>query len=212
MLKMILDLLFPPKCVFCGKLLQRHESNICINCIHDLPETDKRLKIRFTEGCVAPLRYLGAVRDSILRYKFGGRTWYASVYGPMVAAKLRTCDADYVTWVPVSRLRRFSRGYDQAELLAKETASALGLPCIPTMRKKHTPKQSGLVGFAARRANISGAYSVMDPRVVEGKSILLIDDICTTGATMTEAAFALKNAGADRIMAAVLALTEEKNR
>jgi len=208
----LLDLLFPPKCVFCTRLLRKHERNICLNCLHELPETDRRVRIQFTSGCVAPLRYEGMVRDAILRYKFGGRSWYAAVFGTMIARKLKDCDAELVTWIPVSRLRQFSRGYDQAQLLAEAVAKELGLSCVRTMQKRHTMRQSRMTGYAARRANVSGAFSVPKPECVRGKRIFLIDDICTTGATMTEAAFVLANAGAVAIHGAVLALTEEKNR
>ena len=138
LLDAVLDLLFPPKCIFCGKLLRRPGDAVCPNCRADLPENSHPKPVRFTEGCDAPLRYEGVVRSSLLRFKFGGRPFYAAVYGPMLAGCVTLRDADLVTFVPVSRLRRFSRGYDQAELLARETAKTLGLPCAPTLTHRHT--------------------------------------------------------------------------
>ena len=114
-----------------------------------------------------------------------------------------------MTFVPVSRLRRFSRGYDQAELLARETAKTLGLPCAPTLTHRHTKRQSRMRDAAARRANVSGAFSLRPGTDVAGKRILLIDDICTTGATMAEAARVLRTAGAECVRGAVLAVTDE---
>ena len=209
LLDAVLDLLFPPKCIFCGKLLRRPGDAACPNCRADLPENSHPKPVRFTEGCDAPLRYEGVVRSSLLRFKFGGRPFYAAVYGPMLAGCVTLRDADLVTFVPVSRLRRFSRGYDQAELLARETAKTLGLPCAPTLTHRHTKRQSRMRDAAARRANVSGAFSLRPGTDVAGKRILLIDDICTTGATMAEAARVLRTAGAECVRGAVLAVTDE---
>ena len=206
----LLDFLFPPKCVFCQGLLQEQEEHICKACLSTLPENPETRPVPFTKGCRAPLRYSGTVREAMLRFKFGSRPYYAEVFGPMIAAKLSDCAADFVTWVPVSARRRFSRGYDQAQLLAESAAKELGLPCIPTLRKRHTKKQSRLSDFSARKANISGSLSVIDRKTVEGKTIILIDDICTTGATMSEAAYVLHLAGAAAIHGAVYAIA--KNR
>ena len=209
MANFVLDLLFPPKCVLCGRLLQKQEHDFCLDCFYDLPECDTVRKVAYTDGCVAPLRYTGSVREAILRYKFSGHSYYAPAFGALIAKKVQPCQAELVTWVPVSRRRRFTRGYDQAQLLAKAAAARLGLPCVGTLRKRHTPKQSLAGDVSARRANIVGAFSVPHPARVAGKHVLLIDDICTTGATLTETVQTLKTAGAARISCAVLAITEE---
>jgi len=206
----LLDLLFPPKCIFCQKLLSGSEDKWCSDCGHDLPETDEIRKIPSTKGCLAPFSYQGNVREAMLRFKFGGRSHYADAFGAMMASKLRGIKADCVTWVPVSRLRRFSRGYDQAQLLAEAVARELNLPCITSLHKRHRKKQSRISGFAARKANISGAFSAVNPQQIQGKTIILIDDICTTGATMGEAAYILHLAGAAAIHGAVYAIA--KNR
>lgn len=205
----LLDLFFPPKCVFCGRLLREEEKDICRNCRDSLPERDWNRPVRYTSGCTAPLCYTGVVRDAVLRFKFGSRSYYAAVFGPMIASKLRDCPAELVTWVPVNWGRRLGRGYDQAQLLAEETAKALNLPCVRTLRKHRRPKQSRMRDAAARRANISGAFWVPDPELVQGKTILLIDDICTTGATLSEAAMTLRTAGAAEVCGAVLAMAGE---
>lgn len=206
----ILDLLFPPKCIFCRRLLRDGDTPVCPDCMNDLPETDLRKPIRYTKGCRAPFLYKEQVREALLRFKFGNRPDYADLFGPMIAVKLRDCPADVVTWVPVSGLRRFQRGYDQARLLAESAAISLQLPCCSTLHKKHRRKQSGLDGFSARKANISGAFSVPDPARIQGKTVILIDDICTTGATMEEAARMLLQAGAAAIHCAVFALTDKR--
>ncbi|MEA4965077.1 MAG: phosphoribosyltransferase family protein [Oscillospiraceae bacterium] len=208
----ILDLLFPPKCIFCGKLLQKQERDVCTNCLYDLPETDRRRPVRFTEGCVAPFFYRGNVREAVLRFKFGNRPDYAAPFGAWMAQRLQNTDAELVTWAPVSPLRRLGRGYDQAQLLAKEVAGRLCLPCSSTLHKRERRRQSRMRSAEERKANIAGAFRIRDPEKVRGKRILLIDDVCTTGATLSEAAMTLGNAGAAVIYCGTLTLSDETKR
>lgn len=208
----LLDLLFPPKCIFCHKLLRNGERDICAACQNTLPENNRTKDLQFTEGCVAPLFYTDTVRTSVLRYKFQGCSFYAETYGRMMAEILQDCPAEVVTWIPVDGIRRLTRGYDQAELLAREVAQRLGLPCEKLLIKRRRAKQSRQKSAAIRRANVSGAFLVYPEHAAQGKHILLIDDICTTGSTMTEAAMTLRFAGAEKIHCAVLAHTKLEER
>ena len=100
------------------------------------------------------------MRESLLRYKFGGATGYAKVYGRLVAETVRTelpGAYDLITWVPLSRKRLRERGYDQARLLAKATAKALGMPLTPTLYKqRNTQPQSGTGDAAKLREHYRG--------------------------------------------------------
>ena len=149
------------------------------------------------------------MRESLLRYKFGGATGYAKVYGRLVAETVRTelpGAYDIITWVPLSRKRLRERGYDQARLLAKVTAKALGMPLTPTLYKqRNTQPQSGTGDAAKRRANITGAYRMKKGADVTGKRVLLIDDIVTTGSTLLECARVLGKAGAEQVVCATVA-------
>lgn len=168
-----------------------------------------RQRFSFVRACVSPLNYEGDVRASLLRYKFGGATGYAKVYGRLVADTVRTelaGEYDLVTWVPLSRKRLRERGYDQAYLLARSTAKELGLPLTPTLHKqRNTQPQSGTGDAAKRRANIAGAYRMKTGADVTGKRILLMDDIVTTGATLSECARVLGKAGAEQVVCATVA-------
>lgn len=208
----VLDLLFPPKCVFCGRVLDSGAGGICPDCQSGLPWLTgeaAQWKAEFVSLCAAPLRYQDRVRDSIHRYKFKGRQGYARTYGALVAQCVSDHLAgryDLITWVPLSRKRRRERGYDQAFLLASASALALGGVAAETLRKaRHTEAQSGLEGEAARRANVLGAYEIVDPKLVAGKRILLIDDVITTGATVSECARILRTFGAADVICAALA-------
>jgi len=207
-----LDLLFPPKCVFCGRVLNSGESGICPECQGALPwltETEAEQRGEFFSLCVSPLRYQDRVRDSIHRYKFSGRQGYARIYGRLMAQCISDRLAgryDLITWVPLSRERKRERGYDQAFLLANAAALALGDVAVETLRKaRDTRAQSGLDGEPARRANVLGAYEIVDPELIEGKRVLLIDDVITTGATISECARLLRTFGAADVVCATLA-------
>ena len=207
----LLDLLFPPKCVFCGKVLSRGDEDWCGKCTETLPYA---LDGGFQEGeyfdfCISPLYYKGVVRKSILRFKFGGAAAYADAYGKLLADCIREhpgINYDIISWVPLSGKRERSRGYDQAMLLALATALELNDVAAETLKKpKDVQAQSELSGRVERSANISGAYIAPDPELIAGKCILLIDDIVTTGSTLSECAKVLLSAGASRVVCAALA-------
>lgn len=207
----LLNLLFPAKCPFCREILQRKEDMICPECRKSITWTknNSKLKGNFFTACVSPLYYEESVRDALLRYKFHRMTAYAVPFGAVLAdciSEYIDGQVDIISWVPLSRKRLRSRGYDQAQLLAVEVAKRLGLPCVPVLRKiRHTQPQSRTGSVEKRHANISGAYQVIAPEELRGKSVLLIDDIVTTGSTFSECARMLGMAGAERVYCAAVA-------
>ena len=215
MLKRLSELLFPPKCVLCGAVLRDGEVDLCGQCRLDAPEcTVFRRRIPFVESAVAVWYYDDLVRRSLLRYKFHGKRHYAKAYGRLLAMKISQAELEYdlVTWVPVSRRRRRSRGYDQVELLASAVCAELGTEKVCCLRKiRHNPPQSGITGQAQRRANVLGVYDAVNPACLAGKRVLLLDDIITTGATLSECARVLLTAGASQVhCAAVAAVRNQK--
>lgn len=208
----LLDLLFPPKCVFCGAVLAAGERDLCARCQRELPWLEgaaAEQQGEFFTLCVSPLAYRDQVRASIRRYKFKGRQGYHKAYGRLVAQCVHDHLAgryDLISWVPLSQRRKKERGYDQAFLLAGAAALELGDVAVETLRKpRNTDAQSGLQGEAERRANVLGAYTPVDPELVEGKRVLLIDDVVTTGSTLSECARILRTAGAKEVFCATLA-------
>lgn len=214
----ILDIFFPAKCLLCQRVLSRDETDLCHNCRKDTEEYPKpKHKISFVAGWTAMWYYNGNVRHSLLLYKFYNRRSYGAVYGRLLAMMLsskRLCNYDILTWVPVSRRRRWLRGYDQVELIARSAGQELNTPAIAVLKKiKHTKPQSRLPDYAQRKANVMGVFSVPDPALIAGKRILLLDDIITTGATVSECARVLLTAGAKEVScAAVAALNKDKHR
>lgn len=207
----LLDLLYPPRCTFCHKIVKDGSIRVCHACEVLLPYTkdNGKQKIEFVAQCVAPLYYEKDVRDSLRRYKFDSCTGYAKAYAPLVAKCIRETmqdKFDVLSWIPVSRKRLRERGYDQAELLAKAVAKELDLKAEPVLKKiRNTDPQSGTGSAEKRRANIAGAYRVIKPEKAQGRRILLIDDIVTTGSTVRECAKTLGLAGADAVFCAAVA-------
>jgi ComF family protein len=208
----ILDLLFPPKCIFCGKFLKKGEDCLCPRCAETLPFTKGAAAVRkgdYFDVCVSPLMYEGDVRKSILRFKFKGAVSYADCYGRLLADCIRehlSGKYDLITWVPLSVKRARDRGYVQAMLLALAAALALDDVAVETLVKKtHIQAQSTIEDREMRRANVSGVYELKDRELVAGKRILLIDDITTTGATLSECARTLLMGGAETVVCATLA-------
>lgn len=127
-------------------------------------------------------------------------------YIAQAAAEELSGGFDAVSFVPVSLRRNFERGFDQARLLAEEAANIWGVKAEAVLRKgRHTRAQSSLQDAALRKANVKGAYRVPHPERVRGRRFLLIDDVCTTGSTLSAAADALLEAGAAGVVCAVLA-------
>lgn len=206
-----LDILFPPKCVFCRKVLKNNRETVCPDCLAQLPHTGNNAAQNgdFFSVCVSPLYYEDDVRQSLLRYKFKECTGYAGTYAKILADCVKAEIGgryDLITWVPLSKGRFKERGYDQAMLLALATALELDDVALSTLVKiRETKKQSSLGSAEKRRANISGAYIVQDKEIVQGKRILLIDDIVTTGSSLSECARMLRLAGAAEVLCATVA-------
>ena len=206
----IVNFLFPPKCVLCRKVLETRETDLCRCCREEAPEySARKRKLQFLDSFAAVWYYEKYVRASLLRYKFSGCRSYASCYGRLLAMRIRQEypeGFDVLTWIPISRLRKFRRGYDQVELLAHAVGRELDMEPVHTLRKvRNNRQQSRIRDAAARRANVLGVYRILDPEAVRDKRVLLLDDILTTGATASEAGRVLLPAGAKEVHCAAVA-------
>jgi ComF family protein len=155
-------------------------------------------------------RYEDRLRDVILRMKQRAGDVLAECMGRLWAAhaenRFREARPDVLIPVPLHWWRKWQRGHNQSEALAEAISSRLQLPCRASWLKRirATPHQAGL-GGTERRLSMRSAFRAAKNVDLKGKSILLIDDVLTTGATASEAAKALKEAGAARVVVAVLA-------
>lgn len=211
------QIFFPPRCVLCEKPLLEEENDLCRSCRSDTEEfTKAKRKISFVAGWTALWYYSGKVRYSLLRYKFHNHRNHGHTYAKLLAMRLLSQpigEFDLITWVPVSRQRRWQRGFDQSQLIAQRMGQELNMPALPLLVKtRHTKPQSRLSEPAHRRANILNAYAPCDPQAIVGKRILLVDDIITTGATASECARVLLVAGAKQVYCAAVAAPSDKTK
>ncbi|MDD6642806.1 MAG: ComF family protein [Firmicutes bacterium] len=210
-----LDLLYPPRCTICRKLLREKETDFCAECRTKLSILEAPIKRgEFFTQCYAVTAYSGDVAASLKRYKFQGMQQYAGAYGRLIAMQLLRMQAafDILSWVPVSKKRRRKRGFDQSELLARTVANELGVSCVRTLEKvRDNPAQSLLEGAEQRRANVINAYRSVEPERFANRHVLLIDDIMTTGATLSECSRILLTAGAASVLCATVAVTQLSN-
>ncbi len=210
----VLELIYPSKCPFCGRLLAEDaaEDGICPDCRAALPWTGAGAVSRgsYYSACVSPLYYRDRARQGLLRFKFRHRSAAGRCFGRLMARCVREklpWEIDIVTYVPLSLLRLRKRGYSQSRLLAEALAAQLDLPCLRLLRKRrHTTPLSGVKGEERRRAIVSGAFALLPgaEAQIEGKCVLLVDDVVTTGATLGECSRLLLTAGADRVACATL--------
>lgn len=207
----LLDLLYPPRCAFCHDFVKNGKILICDHCRDNLPRTLNagRQKTTFVSACIAPFYYEKDVKESLHRFKFFFCTGYARAYAPYLADLIREefgDSFDLLTWVPISRKRMKKRGYDQSKLLAQAVGKLLGVRPVRTLRKIRNTTPQSLTGSAEkRRENVKGAYAAWRPERFNGKRVLILDDIFTTGSTVSECARTLGKAGAAEILCATVA-------
>lgn len=211
LLHRLLALIYPPKCPFCGRVLDQGEEGLCFTCQRALPwvEEGSARAVDFCDVCLSPLWYRDGVRKGIHRYKFQHGRAHSRLFGDLMAQCLQDRwkePVDFITWVPLSKQRLRARGYDQARLLAQRVGEMTGLPVRPTLVKtRSTRVQSRLGQEDARKANVLGAYACLPGAELVGRQVVLVDDVVTSGATLSECAACLREAGAQSVVALTLA-------
>ena len=202
-------------------------SSFCGDCLSKLPRTENRDDEFGSFGkagrCVpfyaATFYYEGIFRKAFVKFKFRNNSAYAHAFALEMAktwlrAMNRRADGDslrpdIITWIPVSDKRRKDRGYDQSELLARDVGELLGVPVCSVLHKTGDNKVQSTLDAAARAANVIGMYEIRrDAPEITGKTVLLIDDVLTTGATVREASFVLDSVRPKQICCLFAAKTD----
>ena len=229
----LLQLLYPGRCLLCGQDLPPDRPHFCDPCRSALL-TDPFLSCPRCAGKVGPyaitdggcvacrgesfgfeevLRlgpYEGVLREAILRLKRHTGEGLAELLGELWAERdaprFQALRAEVIVPVPLHWRRRWQRGYNQSQAVAWGLSHRLGLPCQPAWlrRVRHTPSQTRQTP-TGRKENVRGAFATGRGARLGGRRVLLVDDVMTTGATASEAARALRTAGAARVAVAVLA-------
>lgn len=219
----ILDVVFPPRCGGCRRLgfrlcdecwaaIHRLPLPVCLSC--GCPVYDDRsgcwcrpVTRKLVNGIRAAAYYEGPLRKAIHRLKYNNDIGLADALGPLLEVCWLThgLNADLLVPVPLGSGRLRKRGYNQAALLAQALGTRVGLPVAPwaLTRERETRTQVAL-DWAERYANVAGAFRA-EPSEVEGRRVALVDDVCTTGATLAACAAALREAGAILVWGVALA-------
>ncbi len=201
------NLFFPARCMFCREYLPYDaDKPFCDGCRAAFTGIVPR-KTPIPAGvCFYALNYEADVRRALIAYKFHNKPQYARALGELLVPLIAPLGhVDCITWAPVSALRLSRRGYDQSRLLAEAAGHALNIPVRSLLHKhRHTRKQSR-TPHEKRGENVRGAYSLAFGSTPAGCKIVLVDDIVTTGSTISECARILSEAGAREVVCVALA-------
>lgn len=218
MLRRLYDMLFPRACAICGQRLALGEQALCAVCNINLPRT------RFTEDpednamaktissqmaverATALYRHLSHSSSGALIYnlKYGGHPEYGDMMGELMAKEIRPTGffegIDLLVPIPLTRDRRRQRGYNQSEFIAEGVSRITETPIGKKIVRRTIFHGSQTDRDArARRENVEGVFKLLNPEAVHGRHVLLIDDVCTTGATLSSCGMEIKKAGDVRI-------------
>ena len=215
-----LDLIFPMSCAGCG----REGKLICQNCVSSLPQLKKpycglcaspgklshcdwcRERLPAFEGIRAPYLFQGAIKNAIYDFKYRGLKAAAPEFGRLLAdyLKLHPLAGDVLIPVPLHPRRLRERGYNQSDLLAKELGKLTGIKVESALltRTKDGLAQAHTASKNQRRDNVEGSFSSTGR--ISGKTVILVDDVATTGSTLSACATALKESGAAAVWGLIL--------
>lgn len=221
----LLNLLYPPRCPFCGGILK--EPGVCAQCLKattELTATVCRVCGAYPENChcgnrsfaflrnVSAFTYEGAPRNLLLRFKQRNRPQLGAFMAKRMYYHIRARlgeEFDSIVYVPQSVRRSMERGYCPAKLLAEDLAARFECPCADVLRRIGGVQQKYL-SSADRWSNAKESYSLKRNAKINGK-VLLIDDLFTTGATLNACAELLREAGAEEVVCATFAITVKKS-
>lgn len=228
------ELVFPRRCFFCAATKDISESfDLCTRCLAALPKNTPPFCGRcgapcagsdaesgqcgrcagehyYFERAVSACLYREPLKKHLHLFKYNKNIWlvkpFTSIMEEFFRAHFAECGIDLIVSAPTTSVRRRGRLYDQAHLLAAHLAKRLRIPYKNGLiRKKHGHAQTESPTRALRIARIQGAITLKDPRAVWGRTVLLVDDVVTTGATANEISKVLKDAHAQKIFVLTLA-------
>ncbi len=220
-----LSLIFPKRCVFCSefaydlaceKCVLRHSEvspPVCSVCGHGDGCCNCRTGL-FYDRLTAPFYYEGRVREDILDFKYHGKHDYGDYFASFICASVGKHYGDVVfdavTCVPAYKIKNLNESFDHAQYLGRAVAKELGIKFNGSLLNKcELREKQHTLGFGARIENVKGLYIAGNERL-DGKIVLIIDDISTSGATFSECARVLKEMGASHVYCASAALTKRK--
>lgn len=215
---------YPDRCALCGKLIP-YATEICRDCRRSapvirgkrcfacgLPTDDCKCKghANFYAAVTAPFFYRGVARQGIGLWKFRKAersvNFFAHAVASCVADDFAAVSIDVITFIPQTEQERALRGYNQDERLARAVGERLQIDVRPLLVKLYETQRQHTLPWFRRSGNIFGVFECADCAFVAGKTVLLIDDIKTSGRTLNECAKMLHLAGAEAVYCAVIAV------
>jgi ComF family protein len=198
MLDSLLNAVLPMRCPMCRQHLRGAEVGVCQACLEKLQPV--------LEGNLLHLGgYGGKLERAVRALKFAEARKVAAPLGRILGQAVQATGwgIDAVVPIPLHASRASIRGYNQAQLLGRSMAQGLGVVCLPALERVRATKQQARLSKFERLENVEGAFAVVQS--VAGLEVILVDDVHTSGSTLTEASLALIEAGAKRVRMVVLA-------
>ncbi len=200
LLDRLLHFFWPSRCAFCGEIIAPNK-HCCAQCHQSLIPAPSPFSLPAVDCAFACVEYTHDVARAIRQFKFQNQPQLAKTFAFLICERfseeLLDCKPDLICGVAMHRKKQRARGYNQANLIAKEIAENLGLHYDGgLLEKTSSTAAQHTLSAAERKSNLEGVYRVPFPEQVRGKRILVVDDVITTGATMSECARALRAAGA----------------
>ncbi len=224
----LLWMFFTKHCAYCNKVIEK-ENDICEECRANLP-TIKEEKCKYCgaekircdcknhkmgyDGISAPFYYEKNIRESIRLLKFNGKDFIANQLSNDMAESVKSdfkdIGFDMICFVPFSKGNKLTRKYNPSELLAKHLSKKLEIPLKPTLIKLYENENQRNLNMMERVGNVFGVFDVVENADIKDRTILLVDDVKTTGATLSNCAWILKIRGAKSVYCATVAITPPK--
>ena len=226
--RIIKGIFFPARCETCGRILPFMKSE-CDNCGIDVsPLSTSACQCCGHEKCIcedidgislehftAVYYYQGTLKESILRYKFHSESYLSHTFGKAMAERILEIYSyiqfDGICYVPMTQESERIRSYNQSELMAKEMAKSLSLPLVKCLEKVRDTSEQKELNATERAQNIQNCFAAKNLSNIKGKTLILCDDIKTTGSTLRECTDTLMKAGAKDVYCICLALTPYLN-
>lgn len=201
----LLEFIYPNVCGFCNKICKEE---ICNKCRMKIKKYQINIVIkppnRYFNELISIFKYEGIIREKILQYKFNDKAYMRNTFAKIILKNKKVCGLlkkyDIIIPVPIHKSRKAQRGYNQTQLIASKIAECINIELCNNVlvKNKNTIAQSKL-NRKKRIENIKGAFDILNLEKVQGKNVLLFDDIYTTGSTANECSRVLKTAGAKTV-------------
>jgi len=224
----LLELVAPERCAGCGTVVSMDRHCLCERCFNEItPVSDgcARCSGPLVEGrCIlcsgrafypkeniAMAEYRGVMKKIMGQYKFSGARRLHRHFARMIELRIPPAyfKKDCISAVPLESKSQWRRGYNQSELIARSIASRRGIPYLTLLKRRRGPNSQKSLGSRDRFFNVLDSFHVVNPEKIRGKSVILMDDIFTTGATINECARVLMQAGADEVSSLTIARAAE---